>query len=859
LTLAHRFAANYPAFAAKEVDLNKFLPACVCTLACVLLLGQPNLLTAFATEPAKLTVEPSTIVLRGPRAAGQAVATLQTPDGRQIDVTRRALWTTTDSNVASVVDGRLQPAADGTCLITAALSDPQLGNLEAKLEVVVADQATSESLSFRRDVLPILNKYGCNSGSCHGKLAGQNGFRLSLFGFDPAADYNSLTKEGRGRRVFPAAPERSLLLEKAVADVPHGGSKRIDHDSAAYETLRTWIAAGAPWGDDDTSDHERIEVFPRDRGLTRNAAQQLRVVLHYADGASRDITAEAEFKSQRPEILDVDPRGLITTHDVSGEGTVLVRYLGIVQIARITVPFQDEVPENEYQHFQPANIVDQLTLAKWRELGVVPSHDSSDADFIRRAFLDAIGVLPTPQEVRDFLADPAADKRDRLVDQLLGRPEFVDYWALQLGDLLQNRKERDHDVRGVKNVRAFHQWIRQQVAANRPWDAIAHDVLTAKGDATSNPAIGYYVVTVGESGQPEQSEVVTSVAQAFLGTRLGCAKCHNHPLEKYTQDDYYHFAAFLSRVKLNRKEPKDGVTQLVISRQDANQNKDPVGVTQPRTGQFMKPQTLERQPIAIDAATDPREQLAAWIADSSNEYFAGAMVNRLVQHFFGVGLVEPVDDLRTTNPPSNQKLWDALCKEFVDHHFDLRHLMRVLMTSRTYQLSSATDAGNASDRQFYSHFIARRLPAEVLLDALSASTGAPDRFSGYPQGMRATQLPDPGLNSYFLSVFGRSPRTTACACERQGDVTLPQLLHLMNGDSVVQKIREPGGRLARLREQKATDEQMVEELFLATLSRLPDEQERQAVLAPVTADSSGEACVDLFWALLNSKEFSFNH
>jgi len=837
----------------------KFLRIFVQAVAWLFAVGHCLLQDGVAIEQARLEVQPPSIVLKGPRAAGQAVATLHLPNGRSVDVTRRAAWESSDSQIASVTAGRLQPLADGNCQIAVSLTDPELGSLNARLDLTIADRGLDEPVSFRRDVLPILNKFGCNGGSCHGKLAGQNGFRLSLFGFDPAADYNSLTKEGRGRRVFPAAPQRSLLLEKAAADVPHGGSKRIEHNSAAYQTLRSWIAAGAPWGENDTSDHLRIEVYPNDRSLTRNDSQQLRVVLHFENGTTRDITSEAEYKSQRPEILDVDPHGLISTHDVSGEGTVLVRYLGIVQIARVSVPFSDTRLDSDYQHFQPANIVDQLTLEKWRKLGLVPSENSTDSEFMRRAYLDCIGTLPTPQEVRDFISDAGSDKRDRLVDHLLSRPEFVDYWALQLGDLLQNRKERDHDVRGVKNVRAFHQWIRQQLAANRTWDAIARDVLTASGDATTNPAIGYFVVTVGEAGQPEQSEVVTSVAQAFLGTRLGCAKCHNHPLEKYTQDDYYHFAAFLSRVKLNRKEPKDGVTQLVVSRQDAKQNKEPVGVTQPRTGQFMKPQTLQRKPVAVDPGNDPRQQLAGWITNPRNEYFAGAMVNRLVQHYFGHGLVDPVDDLRTTNPPTNQKLWDALCKEFVDHKFDLRHLMRVLMTSRTYQLSSATAPGNSADRQFYSHYNARRLPAEVLLDALSASTGVHDRFSGYPQGMRATQLPDPGLNNYFLTVFGRSPRTTACACERQGDVTLPQLLHLMNGDSVVQKVRDPSGRLAKLREQKANNQQIAEELFLATLCRLPETRELEAIESLAASDATGEVWVDLFWALLNSKEFSFNH
>jgi hypothetical protein len=833
--------------------------------AAAILLVATTAMAAFTTvakeQPSgspRLLVEPAEIMLDGPRATGQLLATLEYPDGRLQDVTRDVVWTVAGPDAAQISNGLVRPLADGECEINAGLNDSSLGRLTASSELSVAGQAREETLNFRRDVLPILNKYGCNGGGCHGKLAGQNGFRLSLFGFDPAADYNSLVKEGRGRRIFLGSPEQSLLLQKAIGDLPHGGSQRIERDSAAYRVLKQWIASGAPWGEQDISDHASIQVFPAERQLRRGELQQLRVVLCYADGATRDITSEAEYKSQRLEVVNVDASGLVKANDVPGEATVLVRYLGIAQIARISIPFRESVEEEDYRHFEPANVVDGLALEKWQALGIVPSEISSDAEFIRRAYLDSIGVLPTPQEVRDFLSDASADKRSRLVDHLLARPEFVDFWALQLGDLFQNRKERDHDVRGAKGVRRFHEWLRQQVAANRQWDELARNVLTVTGDAATNPAVGYYVVTVGEFGEPEQSEVVTSVAQAFLGTRLGCAKCHNHPLEKYTQDDYYHFAAFLSRVKLDRKAPQDGTTQLVVSRRDQNQNKERIGVTQPRTGQFMSPQTLERKRLAVEPGQDPREQLAAWITHPDNSYFAGAMVNRLVRHYLGYGLVEPVDDLRTTNPPTNQKLWDALCKEFAASKFDLRHLMRVLMTSRTYQLSSATRPENATDVQFYSHYHARRLPAEVLLDALSASTGVPDRFPGYPVGVRATQLPDPGLNSYFLSVFGRSPRTTACACERQDDVTLPQLLHLMNGDSVVQKIRNPLGRLAELRKQNPASRQITEELFLATLSRLPSDAELQGIETTI-GDHSEEAWVDLFWALVNSKEFSFNH
>jgi hypothetical protein len=445
---------------------------------------------------------------------------------------------------------------------------------------------------------------------------------------------------------------------------------------------------------------------------------------------------------------------------------------------------------------------------------------------------------------------------------LLERPEFVDHWALFLGDLLQNRKERDHDVRGVKGVRSFHEWIRKQVRSNRPWDQLAREVLTARGTPGDNPAVGYYIVTVGEHRNAEQSEVTASVAQAFLGTRIGCAQCHNHPLEKYTQDDYYHFAAFFSRVHFQRREAKDGATLLLVADNEGKPGKNPVGVNQPRTGQFMKPQPLDRSTPTIQPEEDPRVKLADWITDPKNEAFSGAMVNRLWRHFLGVGLVEPVDDLRASNPPTNPELWQALNQEFVRSHFHMKHLMRVILNSRVYQLASATGLGNEKDTRFYSHYYARRLPAEVLLDALSQSTGVPDTFPGYPVGIRAGQLPDPTLKSYFLSLFGRSERVTSCACERNGEVTMPQLLHLQNGEGVLNKIRAADGRLGQLLRFTKPEAERVDELFLATLSRLPTDEVRSrftALLKGAGKDGQDDAYRDLFWALVNSKEFSFNH
>jgi hypothetical protein len=602
-----------------------------------------------------------------------------------------------------------------------------------------------------------------------------------------------------------------------------------------------------------------IQVLPASRAARPGETQQLLVRAQYSDGRWRDVTWLSKFAPSDAGVAEASAGGLVRVRR-HGETNVRVSFQGLVAVVTFTAPY--EVPVRPELLRQRNNFIDEHVFNKLAALRIPPSPLCSDTEFLRRAYLDTIGVLPTPTEVRAFLADRRPDRRARVIDALLERPELADHWALFFSDLFQNRRERDHDVRGVKGVRAFHAWLRRQVARNRPWDQLAREVLTASGKSTDNPAVGYFIVVVGEHREAERSEVVDSVAQAFLGTRIGCARCHNHPLERYTQDDFYHFAGFFSRLRLDRQDPKRGPTTLRLAGADGKEPhlaKAPLGVNQPRTGQFLEPRPLDRSKLAIKPGTDPRLALADWMTDPKNEYFSGAMVNRLWRHFLGVGLVDPVDDLRASNPPSNPELWKALNKEFVAHKFDLKHMMRLILNSRTYQLSSTT-AGNDKDTRFYSHYYARRLPAEVLLDALSQSTGVPDRFPGYPIGIRAGQLPDPGMKSYFLSLFGRSERVTACACERSGDVTMPQLLHLLNGESVVQKVRSGDGRLSKLLKEKKTDAEIIDELFLATLSRLPTPANLAAVRkALAEADSRDEALRDVFWALLNSKEFAFNH
>ena len=757
--------------------------------------------------------------------------------------------------------------------------------------------ARAEIPSFDDDVIPVLTRFQCNTGGCHGKLAGQNGFKLSLRGYASDQDHEAITREAFGRRVNPAAPQLSLLLRKAMNATPHGGGQRIAPDSPAAKLLTDWIQAGIPGPRAEEPKLVGLKLAPSQETLEIGQVVSLKVTATYDDGRQRDVTWLTQFASRDSAMLELTEAGEVKALR-HGETVVTAAFRGFVEVAAFTVQYETPVEPTWYSARN--NAVDDAVFDKLSHLRLEPSPLCDDATFLRRATLDLLGVLPTPEEVRAFLTDQRSDKRQQLVDALLERPEFVDYWTHWLGDLLQNRKERDHDVRGTKGVRAFHAWLRSQLLAGRSWKEIASAVLTAQGSTLDQPAVGYFIVTVGER-EAHESEVADSVAQAFLGTRIGCARCHNHPLEKSTQDDYYHFVSFFSRIQLDRQKPEELPTilqtgtrhQFNLSRQiqqerqkiaewkSANaeakqiteaehriaewekqmqqEAQSPVQVRQPRTGQMLPPRPLDRSATEIPVGSDPRAQFVNWMTDPSNAYFSGAMVNRLWRHFLGVGLVEPVDDLRATNPPSNQALWTVINREFVQSGCDFKHLMRLIVNSRTYQLASATSNSNFRDQRFHSHFMARRLPAEVLLDAICSSTGQPETFPGYPVGMRAVQIPDPFTDSYFLTLFGRSPRTTACACERSGDVTLPQLLHLQNGDSLHEKIRSPDGRLSQLLGKYSENSAVVDELYLTTLSRMPTEQERSSVLAAIADADRAEAMADVFWALLNSKEFAFNH
>lgn len=872
-------------------------------LLLVSLLSCGSALSGATPKISKITVLPATITLNGAADAHGILVNAITTDGETRDVTRLAAFATSQPGIVDVSDaGQCLPRGDGRAQIVVSF-----GGSTARVEVIVTNSAIRTVPSFRQDVLPVLTKAGCNSGACHGKLAGQNSFKLSLRAFAPEWDIDWLTKEVHSRRIDYAFPDESLILQKALARVPHEGGLRFAEGSRAHQTLVNWIFARAPGPSTNELDAARIEILPGNRTLKPGETQQLLVRAHYTDGRVRDVTWLTQFFSNDENTAKVSPSGVVKALR-HGEIAVRAHFQGQVEVVLFTMPYTNNVSAREF--VARNNVLDGPVMAKLQSLRIPPAPLCDDNSFIRRAFIDAIGSLPTAEEVRSFAADPRKDKRARLVDDLLSRPEWVDYWTLQFADLLQNRKERDHDVRGAKGVRAFQAWLREELAANRPWNELAREVLLATGDSAIHPEVGYYITLVGEK-KAEESEITDGVAQTFLGNRIGCAKCHNHPLEKFTQDDYYHFAAFFSRVSLKRVDPMNGSTALVPETKDELEQKKKIseiekllgeleassqkseatdsdaaskkvteqkkkleeankrltqlrtekkpGALQPRTKKMMAPQPLDRTPVRTEVGEDPREHLAKWITDPSNKNFSGAMINRLWKHFFNVGLVEPVDDLRASNPPSNPALWAVLDREFVSHGYDLKHVMRLILNSRAYQLGSATTPANQTDRKFYSHYYARRLPAEVMLDAVSTATDVPDEFKGYPVGTRAVQLPEPGVSSYFLTLFGRSDRVTACACERMGEVTLPQLLHLQNTDDLSKKIRDPEGRLASLLKIK-DDQKLTEELFLTTFGRTPQKAEWAAVQRSLAVgDPRDEVFRDLFWALLNSKEFAFNH
>ncbi|QEH35040.1 hypothetical protein OJF2_35850 [Aquisphaera giovannonii] len=701
-------------------------------------------------------------------------------------------------------------------------------------------------VTFERHVEPILTRAGCNSGPCHGKASGQNGFKLSLQGFDPAFDHVALTREAGGRRILRSTPEGSLLLRKATAELPHGGGRRLEPGGPFYETIRRWIAEGSPRTPPEAPKLARIGVEPGERALKPGESFDLRVIARYSDGSAEDVTRLATFASSEATAVAVEPGGRVRAGKLAGEATISARYEGLFANCDVAIPLAGEVPAAEYEAFPRSNFIDDLVLAKWKKLGLTPSALAGDATFLRRAHLDVIGRLPTPDEARAFLSDPSPDRRARLVDGLLERPEYADHWATKWMDLLRPNPYRV----GIKAVFNLDGWIRDAFRKNLPYDEFVRRIVTAQGSSFEQGPGTIF------RDRREPIEIAPVVSQLFLGIRLECAKCHHHPFESWGQEQFYEFAAFFTRV--GRKgtglsPPISGSEEIVFTAKSGE-------IRHPLTNAVLPPKPLFGEAkVPDDPEADPREALARWMTAPGNRYFARVMANRVWGDLMGVGIVDPVDDIRATNPPSNGPLLDALADDFRDHGYDLKHLIRTIMASTVYRLSSEPNARNVADLRNYSRHYRQRLRAETLLDAVADVTGVPDSFAASPPRSRATATWTNRIPSLFLDTFGRPDPNQDPPCERTSDTAVVQALHLMNAPGVHEKLTSDEGRVAALAKGKATPREVVEEAYLLAYGRRPDKEE--ADIAEGLFREPGKprraAVEDLFWALMNSPEFVF--
>ena len=711
---------------------------------------------------------------------------------------------------------------------------------------------------FARDVIPVLTKRGCNSGGCHGKSTGQNGFKLSLLGFGPSDDYEAIVLEARGRRLFPADPPKSLLLQKSTGQTPHGGGQRIEAGSDDYHVLLDWITAGAPAPKPDDPYVERVSVTPAHAVMSASDRLQLQVTVHFSDGSSRDVTRRAVYESNEPDVAEVDALGVITTNDAGGLFAVMVRYGEQLAVFHGTVPFsldgQERSPISaELEEQLQLDTIDQHLLAAWDRLGIEPSPPADDAVFVRRVTLDVCGRLPRPEEVQAYVDDSNPDKRARLIDRLLDDPSYASYFALKWADILQNRGRGYSTSKQRQGTALFSAWIRDAITSNMPYDQFVAEVLTATGSQELNPPTVWY-----RTVRTEQ-EYVESVSQAFLGVRLQCAQCHHHPTEKLSQDDYYGLAAVFSRVGR-----KGGFADAEVPTNEVIYLKPRGETIQPRTGEVMSPRPLGGPDFSAKSYSDPRHDLVRWMTSPENPYFAQTMANRMWAHFHGRGIIHPIDDARSTNPPSNPELLNALTQEFIASGYDVKHLIRICTNSYTYGLSSAPTASNARDRQCFSRFSPRRLPAEVLLDAFSDALGVATKFPGnageFPAGTRAIDLPDEAVDSNFLDVFGRPARSSACECERVDAPALGQALELVSSPLIQEKLASPDGFAAELVAAGTSHEENVHTAFIRLFARSPRPEETAVAVEFLEGkEDAAAAYQSLLWSLLATNEFLFNH
>ena len=807
--------------------MNMFRSSIVSLLALCLLAGELVMAAEMEILPPRISLSST--------AARQRLVVQDVVEGQyQGQVTGEMELVSSDPGIARVEEGVVVPVKNGAVTITA-----KAGGREATVEVTVTGQEDLFQWSFRNHVESVLSKSGCNSGACHGARAGQNGFRLTLFGFNLQADYSYLTRQARGRRVVLSDPGRSLILTKPTGAIPHKGGVRLEVNGPEYQVLAEWIAAGTPGPSDQDAIIERIEVLPAYSSQKTGSRQQLVVRAHFDDGHVEDVTRWAKYTTVNRSVATVGRHGEVEVVG-PGEGAVKVWYLNLNELAFLTVPYNNQIDPQLFAKEKRNNFIDEHVLRKLQALNIPPSPLADDATFIRRVYLDATGMIPSSDHVRTFLDDarPSEEKRVALVDELLARPEYVDYWAYKWSDLLLANGK----TLGADPAKAYYGWIRERVKENMPWDELVTQVVTANGSTSQNGAANFY------SLHQSPEEMSETVAQAFLGLSINCARCHNHPLEKWTNDQYYGMANMFSRVRGKG-------SRIVFSDTQGE-------LLQPSTGRPQPPRPLDAAPVAFEDPTDRRIHLARWLTSPDNRYFSRSIANRVWANFFGVGLVEKVDDMRVTNPASNEQLLFAVSDYLVKQKFDLKQLVRAILLSNSYQRSSRTTEGNETDGRFYSRYYPRRLQAEVLLDAISQVTDVPTVFKDQPEGIRALQLPDSNIESYFLSTFGRPDRVITCECERSDEPSMTQVLHLYNGKTLNEKLQAKENRISRVLASGGEDRQVIESAYLEVLSRRPSSVEVERLSALIKEDGESErrqVLEDLYWSLLTSREFLFNH
>ena len=781
----------------------------------------------------QLQVFPAAVSLTSGRDIQRVIVLRRQPDGSTEDVTAQATFTASDPQIFRVESGRIHPLADGGSRLQI-----RVGDSAAEIPVNVADSAVHPDLNFRSEVLATLTKAGCNSGKCHGAASGKDGFRLSLFGYDPAGDQYRLTREIPGRRVNVSAPDRSLLIQKALGNVDHTGGQCVQEDSPELQTLLSWIQTGAPADPETAAVPLRLRVYPEEAIFPqKGGTQQLLVMAEFSDGTDRDVTDLAVFLSNNDAAAGVNAGGVVTANG-SGSAFILARFDQFTEGTAIIVR-----PGTEYRfpEITPVNDVDRLVFARWQNLHLLPSEVCSDHVFLRRATIDLTGRLPSPEELRAFQADPAADKRSRMINQLLESPDFTELWVMRWAELLQIRTSNGVSPKGLL---LYDRWLRERVRAGVTIDKIVKELLPATGGTFENPATSYYQT------ETTPQLLAENVAQSFLGTRIQCAQCHNHPFDRWTMDDYYGFASFFSQVGYKQaQDPRE----IMIFNAAAGGLKHPVG------DRDAVPTFLGAGTAVLPAGADYREVLAAWLPTPANPAFGRNLANVVWSHFFGMGIVEPVDDVRVSNPPSNPALLQYLGEKLSRDGYDIKPLVREICNSRTWQLSTQRNDSNRLDERHFSHGKVRRMRAEVLLDCISQVTATADDFRGLPAGSRAIQIADGQTPNYFLSTFGRSTRATACSCEVKTSPTLSQALHLLNGETTSGKIAE-GQLIERLLQQHDDPLTVVRELYVRCLSREPSQAELEKIQARLEEQGDlQQSLTDLFWALLNSNEFVFNH